>query len=218
MLVAQVCVGWRKAALSAETLWSSITVTRDRPSNKLANLWISRALSAPLTIRLDCIGSSKVHIQPANSALAQYCDRWKTLELCLPESTVPRLHSIRSRIPSLESLSIRNPQESRLWSHEFNVFEFAPRLRNLSLGRGIFHAKLKMPWPQLTELAVHTKNITESLEVLRLVPNLVKCIVRNALSTLETSTLPQTMPILTFPHLCSFHVFAPMKYSGTSSS
>ena len=200
-------MGWRQVTLSAQALWSSITVTRDRPSNKMTNLWISRALSAPLTIRLDCTGSSRVgHIQLAISVLVQYCDRWKILELCIPESTVPRLKSIRYRLPSLESLSIENPKTPRLWSHELNIFEFAPRLRNLSIGHGIFHARLKIPWHQLTELTAHIKNITECLEILQLVPNLVKCTVYNASSTLETSILLQNTPILTLPHLHSFRI------------
>jgi len=212
LLVGQVCMGWRQVALSTEALWSSITVTRDRPSDKMTNLWISRALSAPLTIHLDCTGSSKVGpIQPAISVLVQYCDRWKILELRIPESTIPRLRSIRHRLPSLESLSMQNPKESRFWSHEFNIhefniFELAPRLSKLSLGPGIFHARLKIPWHQLMELTAHIKNLTECLEILQLVPNLVKCIVYNALSTLETSIPLQNTPILTFPRLRSFSV------------
>ena len=208
LLVGQVCIGWRQVALSTQALWSSITVTRDRPSNKMANLWISRALSVPLTIRLDCTGSSKVgSIRLAISVLVQYCDRWKTLELCIPESAIPRLRSIRHRLPSLESLSIQNPQESRFWSHEFSIFEFAPRLSKLSLGPGIFHdARFKIPWHQLTELTAHIKNITECLEILQLVPNLIKCIVYNASSTSEASIPLQNTSIVTFPRLRSFSV------------
>ncbi|KIM77200.1 hypothetical protein PILCRDRAFT_825552 [Piloderma croceum F 1598] len=191
LLVGQVCIGWRRVALSTQALWSSITVTRDRPSNKMANLWISRALSAPLTIRLDYTGSSKVGpIRPAISALVQYCDRWKILELCIPESAISRLRSIRHRLPSLESLSIQNPKASR----------------KLSLGPGIFHARFKIPWHQLTELTAHIKNMTECLEILQLVPNLDKCIVYNASSTSEASIPLQNTPILTFPRLRYFSV------------
>jgi hypothetical protein len=60
LLLGQVCIGWRRVALSTQALWSSITVTHDRPSNKMVNLWISRALSVLLTICLDCTGSLKV--------------------------------------------------------------------------------------------------------------------------------------------------------------
>ena len=210
LLVGQVCVGWRKVALSTQALWSSITVTHNQPSAKAVNLWISRAMSVPSTIHLDSTVFSRTrHIRPALAALVQYCDRWKDLSLCIEERMVSRLYSIKHRLPWLESLQIQNAKESQSWrlSQELDIFELAPRLRNLSLGHGICHAKLKIPWRQLTELTVHLNNITEGLDILRLVPNLVKCILYNAPSMSEASEPilpPQTL--LEFPRLRSFSV------------
>ena len=142
------------------------------------------------------------------AVLAQYCDRWKDLDLRIEETMVSRLNSIRHRLPWLETLRIQNPKESQSWcrSRELNIFELAPRLRNLSLGYGISHTSVKIPWHQLTELNVHVTNITECMETLQLVPNMVKCTVY-ALSRFPAAPIPpQNFPILTFSRLRSFSV------------
>jgi hypothetical protein len=147
-LLGQVCISWSQVALSTQALWSSITVNPHWPSHKMANLWISRAISAPLTIRLDSTGPSREGaIQPAIAVLAQYCDRWKNLDLRIEEKMVSRLNSIRHRLPWLETLRIQNPRESQLWcqSQELNIFELAPRLHNLSLACGISYTGVKIP-------------------------------------------------------------------------
>ena len=209
-LLGRVCIGWRQVASSTQVLWSSITVNPYWPSHKMAKLWIERAISAPLTIHLDSTGPSREGpIQPAIAVLAQYCDRWKDLDIRIEETMVSRLNSIRHRLPWLETLRIQNPRESRLWcqSQELNIFELAPRLHNVSLARGISHTSVKIPWNQLTELNVHAANFNECLETLQLVPNLVKCTVY-ALSRFQTASLPsQNSPVLTFSYLRSFSIF-----------
>jgi hypothetical protein len=205
LLVGQVCMGWRQVALSTEALWSSITVTRDRFPNKMANLWISRALNAPLTIHLGYAGFPTIGpIKAAISVLVQYCDRWKALELRIPQSMMPRLQSIRNRLPSLESLSIQNVKDSRSWSHEFSIFEFAPRLRRLSLGCGIFHARLTMASTDGVDCP-HKKHYRMPRDSpTRTKP--VRCTVYNASSILAASIPLQNTPIITFPQLCSFRI------------
>ena len=75
-LIGQVCRGWRHVVLSTQKLWSSIVVTSYRPSSAKAKLWISRAITAPLTIRLYPVnpGTGVVgRIQPVITVLAQHC-------------------------------------------------------------------------------------------------------------------------------------------------
>lgn len=208
-LFGQVCIGWRQVALLTQTLWSSITVNPYWPSHKMAALWVSRAMSAPLEIRLNSTGLPRAGaIQPAISVLALYCDRWKDLDLRIEEKMVLRLNLIRHRLPWLETLRIQNPKASQPWcrSQELNIFELAPRLRNLSLGIGISHTSVKIPWHQLTELKVHVTDIIECMSILRLVPNVVKCTMY-ALSRFPTTLIsPENMPILTLSHLHSLGI------------
>src|ERR1700691_2384447 len=77
-LVGRVCRGWRQVGLSTQKLWSCITVTDYRSSSKMVKLWMSRAISAPLTICLDSTyhySSSNVgEIESVIAVLVQYCD------------------------------------------------------------------------------------------------------------------------------------------------
>ena len=203
LLVGQVCRGWRQVALSTQKLWSSITVTSYRPSSAKAKLWISRAGSTPLTIRLasgapEFCNVEKMH--PAIVVLVQHCDRWRHLDLRIHDLGVPCLSSIKHRLPWLESLQILN------CTHNLDIFEVAPRLRSLILGP---HIKLKAPWHQLTELDAHAHGITECLEILQLVPGLVRCTMRNSWRSSRTSILTHDIPILTFPRL---HFFCILKF------
>jgi hypothetical protein len=107
-LFGQVCIGWRNAALSTQNLWSSITVgTKGHRAELSTKLWLSRAISTSLSIRLDAgyyrVASAK-RLWPAIAQLVQYCDRWKHFEVRLPESMLRRLHPVRCRLPWLESL------------------------------------------------------------------------------------------------------------------
>jgi hypothetical protein len=135
-LFGQVCRGWRQVALSTQKLWSSITVTYYRPSSAKAKLWISRASSAPLTIRLDSVHPQTgrmVKIQPVIAVLVQHCDRWRHLDLRLDDSMLPCLSSIKHCLPWLESIRIERPK----WLRELDVFEVAPRLRSFISGPNV---------------------------------------------------------------------------------
>ncbi|KIM77201.1 hypothetical protein PILCRDRAFT_12204 [Piloderma croceum F 1598] len=204
-LFGQVCRGWRQVALSTQKLWSSVTVTHYRPSSTKAKLWISRASSVPLTICLASVHpeSGRVgKIQPVIAVLVQHCDRWRHLDLYLDDSMLPCLSSIKHHLPWLESIRIERPTRPR----ELDVFEVAPRLRSFCSGPHVYFTGLKLPWHQLTDLNAHIHTITECLNILQLVPNLVKCTLYNQSSLSEASTPPQNIPILTFPHLRFFSI------------
>jgi hypothetical protein len=205
LLVAQVCRGWRQVAISAQKLWTSITVTYYRPSSAQAKLWMSRASSSPLTIRLDSVYPQPGYIekiQPVIAVLVQHCDQWRHLELSIHHTMVPCLSSIKQRLPWLESLQIQRPTSFR----KLDIFEVAPRLRNLSLGPLFSPTGLKVPWHQLTDLTIHISTIAECLKTLQLVPNVVTCTVYNESSISEHSILPENISILTFPHLRFFSI------------
>ena len=207
LLIGQVCVGWRKAALSTQKLWSSITVAHTKGLNEsLTKVWLSRAISSPLAIRLDYESyglSIAKRMRPVIAVLVQYCDRWKRLDIRLHPSMMSYLDPVRHRLPWLESLRICD-QDSSEWPQKLDLFEHAPRLRSIRLPSGLSHPMLKVPWHQLTELHASFATLTKCLETLRLAPNLVKC-------TMDCWDYPiQSHDIvLRFPHMRSFHVFAP---------
>ena len=196
LLVGQVCKGWRQVALSTQTLWSSITVTDyHRNSSEMAKLWMSRATSAPLTIRLDSTLRHSSTIEPAIAVLVQYCDRWQHLDINFHRRMhVSCLSSIRHHLPLLESLRIQG-------SADFSgIFQVAPRLQTLCVDAPV---SLKVPWYQLTELETHDVNCSvDCLRMLQFAPNLVKCTMYKSTSL---DFLPQNFD-LTHSHLRFFRI------------
>jgi hypothetical protein len=98
---------------------------------------------------------------------------------------------------------MENPASSMSSYRGFDIFEHAPRLRNLSLGRRIPHlsVKIQIPWHQLTELDAHVRTTIECLETLQLVPNLVKFTVYSPSLYQKVSIRPHNIPFLTLAHL-----------------
>ena len=142
LLVAQICASWRKVALSAQNLWSSITVyCGNLPNSLLVQVWMSRAMSSPLNICLNaqshCYSVTK-SMWATVVKLVKYCNRWKHVELALPDPMIFCLSSIRHHLPWLESLHF-NTQGTSGWplAHRLSFFQYAPRLRRLSLPRGM---------------------------------------------------------------------------------
>src|SRR6202044_593447 len=137
----------------------------------------------------------------------QYCDRWKHVEIALPPEMIYRLYPVRHRVPWLESLRFDRQCTRGLWAKKLNVFEYAPRLRRLYISLGISYKVLKIPWTQLTELEGSFKNVTECLETLQLVPNLVTCKLHCDSWFRSADFIPShPIPVLKFPHLLSLHI------------
>ena len=214
LLLMQVCKGWRETALSTQNLWSSITLTASGCSNaSLAKLWLSRAMSLPLTVRLDSEGRphSKVkRLHRAIAVLVQFCDRWKDLDIALPFTTMSCLDSIRHRLPLLESLRICYQHSSERWHRELNLFDYAPRLRGLCIKGRIPYHMLKIPWHQLTELDAPFHSIAECFETLQLSLSLIKCTVDNSFGPSGDISDPESRTItIQFPHMRFFKITSP---------
>src|SRR5882724_9078268 len=98
LLCAQVCAGWRKAAVATQHLWSSIRVSYHGCLNmSLYETWLSRANSCALSVSIVCRRGERVNAERWQrfslliDLVVGHCDRWKVILLCLPPSKIYHL-------------------------------------------------------------------------------------------------------------------------------
>lgn len=205
-LLTQICASWRQVALSEQRLWSSITVSLSSQSSGVAcRTWLSRSMSSPLSIYVDADdlpSSFARRMWPAISPLTEYCDRWRDVVFLAEPAILLRLHTVKYRLISLQSLRIGWSSGHLPKWPVIDVFAFAPQLRKLHL-TSLSLSKLIIPWSQLTELSIQHRSLRKIISSLRLVQNLVKC-------TIEASDYAHSRgpdsPIISCPKLLSLTV------------
>ncbi|SJL12413.1 uncharacterized protein ARMOST_15840 [Armillaria ostoyae] len=182
-LLSQVCSRWRNVALSFQKIWacfridmqliSPTRIAQQRASFALGQQ-IRRAGRHQLTISIcdpddGRLGSSYDLILPL---LLSSCSQWRYLELKCHTRALVHFTPIRSYLESLETihLSIRTGTRGEQEITTSNIFEFAPKLRRISLGSGRkdIVRSFTIPWPQITEYKEGGKRKgSHHLEVLR---------------------------------------------------
>jgi F-box-like len=176
LLLGGVCSRWRTVALSTPRLWTSFSLTI-RPkylkSNvMLAETWLARAGTCPLTIRLPSHGSFKNSMKPLMKVFLLHCEQWYDIDLSVPLPVLCSLAPAKNRLPSLQRLHLHSESEKIL-----DIFEFAPRLRWLCLPF-LNPSMVKIPWNQIEYLDMGTREVDRCLDLLHTTPNLEKCLVR----------------------------------------
>jgi hypothetical protein len=139
--LAGVCSRWRGIALGTPTLWSTIFLSqlwscglhRDTDmmiAMRLLRICLERSGKAPLTVYLY----GYTH-EPALRMLVAHCERWKTLDIWSPQSTLQSISAVTS-LPILENLKVlccdfnynTTPPERK-----FEMFHLVPRLQALEI-------------------------------------------------------------------------------------
>ncbi|KAF7965171.1 hypothetical protein HWV62_45266, partial [Athelia sp. TMB] len=184
LLPTHVCQQWREIALSIPSLWNNVYINHGDSDTELIHesevecvtTWLARAKDCPLSVNLqrqiswwdDLEFESDDVWNEIFEILVQNSHRWRHAIL-LPRSAAD-FSGLRNNLPLLEVLEFKCPLGGRAIIAG-NAFEFAPRLRSVTLFAGNIHI---LPWAQLnvfiTDLVL---TIQYSLTSLQKMPNLV---------------------------------------------
>ncbi|KZP34230.1 hypothetical protein FIBSPDRAFT_1035312 [Athelia psychrophila] len=193
MLVQSICRRWRDVARGTPILWAStfnlhLTSKRAHIENAMAEQWLLRAGSLPLTLSLgyrdeDYYYDPVLLPCPALDMALSQSNRWQTLWLRPRDVIIEQLSLFHRSLLLLENLTITNdvtfrPRAGSLRPKFALNFMDAPRLRSLELGSEISKDHLKIPWSNLTELVIGFSGASAVLEILSDCHRLMKCQIR----------------------------------------
>lgn len=182
LLLCQICRIWREIAVTLPQLWQRLAVYVSMatacPAPGLAELWLARSGSLPLTLSIH--QQNEAHLNGLAAAriltvFLQHTSRWKDIDLSLSPSrpilgtlTSSNYHStsttdkrIISPAPILERFKLRTP--SRVYEREerfiFGVFQDVTRLNALHISRVpeldlLGNSTVSVPWHQLSALTI----------------------------------------------------------------
>ncbi|KAJ7149545.1 hypothetical protein C8R46DRAFT_1198600 [Mycena filopes] len=180
-LLCQICRQWRAIAASTPDLWRAIPLNLSRASSQafaaaqieLADTWLARSGTRPLSIRLIC--TSDLEISPSLRTLFDkivlHCDRWEYLRLVVPFDLFAFLDG---NMPLLRALTVGLNNYSYPYSSVLTPFPRALELRSVLLTES-FTTALVLPWAQLTRLESRCLYIYECLSILDAAPQLLYC-------------------------------------------
>jgi hypothetical protein len=166
-----VCRRWRQIAVNTPTLWKSFPPIRliggmqkgelKRHIACLSTLLeksskepISFFLSKTLTPRLD----DEILV-----LLFEHSERWERISLDISEGVCAHFAWVKGRLSSLSSLTLRIHREGQL---HVDMFEIAPKLRDVSLASDHWSGVFRLPWSQLTNFTDETTNFGSLTTVL----------------------------------------------------
>jgi len=220
LLLGQICVLWRRAALSTPPLWNSLAIQLSQRNYDrriaLMKSWLARSSERPISLfaYLPIADDDAINkfLQIFNSCL----HRWKNLRLTLPlRCNNEVLNAFNRGTPLLERLEMRfSPidwEDALPAAGRLNLTaRSAPRLRSFSWSSHNFlRVIISLHTTQLTDINVdYSFSIPECLEVLRHCPKLVTCQFRAIGESATSPTdVPFSSPIL-LPDLHSLTLIA----------
>ncbi|KAJ6456439.1 hypothetical protein C8R45DRAFT_578346 [Mycena sanguinolenta] len=164
-----VCHKWRAIALTTPALWRAIRLCyKDRMRGyqlqRIADTWISRSGSCPLSIEIDLGGYD--FLPPLfTETMAIAVTRSEHLGLC---DVTPHPHPKIGPMPFLRSLDLMFEPNDEVHTYD------APQLRSVLL-QGFSAPCVVLPWAQLTWLNLNRIEIKPCISILRQTPSLVQC-------------------------------------------
>ncbi|KAJ7191934.1 hypothetical protein GGX14DRAFT_596630 [Mycena pura] len=171
LLLTQICRQWRKIALHAPEVWSSLHF-RDEYPVELLELWISRSGGFPRDFSLHA------RDPPRAGALIETCiahaDHWWDVKIGILLSSVPQLALSGISFPMLHSVSFDIYQ--RIGNEVITdviTIQNAPLLREVHT-LTLPDVRFNIPWWQLTTLSLRqTLDTAECIAILAGSPNLI---------------------------------------------
>ncbi|KAJ6464361.1 hypothetical protein C8R45DRAFT_840301 [Mycena sanguinolenta] len=168
----QICREWRQIALSITSLWRAINLSNNgTPVEQRAwvhNLWPKWSRSSPLSTEFNA-GVDQADARSKVMALvASNLARLEHLKLAV---SLDDLRTIRGSMPLLHHLDLDLPQHSGIEPVSFSEL---PLLRSVVLN-SVASQSVRLPWAQLTSLALHRIGIDECIPILPRTSNLIHC-------------------------------------------
>lgn len=233
LVFGQVCRTWRTVALSEPILWSSIEVWLSGSSEGMPYLvetWLSRSGSRPLHIAVVFEDSTDESVpwlptqierrtfERILGVALRYSSRWQTANLYLPLVVLVQFRNDETyTFPLLEYLSL-SPDAgfetvmSRTSDDDIMLFQNAPNLRHVRLGRGYGKGgQFILPWPQITTLDLFLPLTTyDCLHLLAQCRQLEQCHI--CVTVLRRRT--DNLPIVQLPYLQDLIIFTCLDLSS----
>ncbi|KAJ7470980.1 hypothetical protein FB451DRAFT_1090586 [Mycena latifolia] len=207
----QVCRKWREIAVPTPSLWRAIGLDLDleyHPNQlRLFETWLERSGVTPLSINLRDYEPG-LDISPVVTAVVGHAFHCEEMKLHISLSDIQILSS--QNLPTLRALTIDPSEECPHGADPIILFDQAPNLANITLGRYFDPFRLVLPWMQITTLCGICLFVDELMEILRLAVNLVHCSV-----TIHGDNVVGIMPV-PHMHLQDLTVMAmnPFGYAG----
>ncbi|KAJ7162899.1 hypothetical protein C8R46DRAFT_330701 [Mycena filopes] len=188
LFLCQICRRWRAIAISTPDLWRAIPLGVSDISSKeeldtdaqfeIADTWLARSATRPLSIRL--IGSISDPYSDDSFILSILLDkilihtqRWEYLHLVVPSDLFAL---VEGSMPLLRALTIGPaPNMHSERPTTLTPFHCAPELQAVLLTESFLTAALTLPWAQLTRLESRCLYVSECRSILEAAPQLVYC-------------------------------------------
>lgn len=199
LLLCQVCRVWREIAVNLPRLWQRLGVYVSMgsacPAPGLAELWLARSGSLPLTLSLHQQNEANLNALVAGRILVlfiKHTSRWANIDLYLAGSRIVLNNTNTngggenkklSAAPILENFRLRT--SSRVYEKEeryiFGVFQDVPRLNRLHVSRVpeldlLGNSTVDVPWGQLSTLSLdYVPSTGTALHILAKCHSLEEC-------------------------------------------
>ncbi|KIM45373.1 hypothetical protein M413DRAFT_338931 [Hebeloma cylindrosporum] len=159
--LAHVCRRWRQVAINTPMLWKSLPPIRlvggmQKTELKRHIVRLSTLLERSSTEPISFFLSKSLTPQLDDAILAllfEHSERWERISLDISEDVCAHFARVKGRLSSLSSLTLRIHREGRL---HVDMFEIAPKLRDVNLASDPWSGVFRLPWSQLTDFTDET--------------------------------------------------------------